>query len=139
MDVRVIFSVLDEITPGADLRAHIAELGEDGGKKMGVTQKREITAGPVAIGASGIALNLWECGAENEESPHQDDHAQHNVGREHAKGFVIKKCVVCTLRLHARNVAGVWFLSREDENCADENPGDGAEWIEGLREVESSD
>ena len=138
MDLRVIFCVLDEITPGADLSPHITELGEDGGKKMGVTQKREITAGSVAIDAGGIALDLREPGAEYEEGPHQDNHAKHDVGREHAKGFVIKKCVVCTLRLHARNIAGIWLLPREDENCADQNPGDGAEWIEGLREVESS-
>jgi hypothetical protein len=84
----VILHILDEITPGSDLGAHVEELCNHGQQKMTIFQQVTIT--PVGPGVRRVLLfsELRESGASNKKSPKQNDCAEYEIWCDHAHSLL---------------------------------------------------
>ena len=79
----------------------------------------------------------WELGADDENSPNEDNHANHKVRVDHAHGFVMKVVLQGAGRFHRGDLVRCQFDAGEDEHGADQDSANSAERIEGLRKVEA--
>ena len=85
-----------------------------------------------------FALDFGKFRAPDQESPEERDRANDKVGLHDTKRFGLQVRLVDPLRLERGNFTAGMLDAGKDENGADKCSGDGAEWVEVLREIQAT-
>src|ERR1039458_3428559 len=134
----VVLRILDEIAPGPNLCAHVAELRNDREKKLRISKQTPIPSIAIRLSGRVLVCNGRKLNSENRVRPYQDDNTQYHVGRKDSLCFMPQEGIVYSMGFHPCDLGRPGFNSGKDKQRTNHRSTDRSNGIERLRKVQPS-